>query len=198
MRNLETKEEIRKHAIKIRAEIGKEERRAAEKEITGRLIREGFYKNAGCIYCYASFRDEVGTTEIIEESLRQGKRVAAPRIVSRRGMEFFFIKSREDLRPGTWSIPEPAPWCARAPLPDEDTLVILPGTAFDPSGARIGYGGGFYDTYLGGNDRCVKAALAFEAQCVEKVPAKDHDVRVEYIITEKELIRCSKDYPETR
>ena len=58
--------------------------------------------------------------------------------------------------------------------------------------------GGFYDTYLDGNDRCVKAALAFDVQCVEKVPAEGHDVRAEYIITEKELIRCSQDYPETR
>ena len=99
---MKTKEEIRKCALKVRTEIGKAERRAAEKEIAERLIREDFYKNARCIYCYASFRDEAGTTEIIEESLKQGKRVAAPRVVGRRGMEFFFIKSRADLRPGTW------------------------------------------------------------------------------------------------
>ena len=194
---MKTKEEIRKCALKVRAEIGKAERRAADKEIAERLIREEFYKNARCIYCYASFRDEAGTTEIIEESLKQGKRVAAPRVVGRRGMEFFFIKSRADLRPGTWNIPEPGPWCAKAPLPDEETLVILPGAAFDRSGARIGYGGGFYDAYLDGNDRCIRAALAFDAQLVEKVPAEEHDVRAEYIITEKELIRCSQDYPET-
>lgn len=195
---METKEEIRNHILKIRSEIGKAERRAAAQEITERLIREDFYKNARFIYCYASFRDEVGTTGIIEESLRQGKRVAAPRVVGRRRMEFFFIKSRADLRPGTWNIPEPGPWCSKAPLPDEKTLVILPGAAFDRSGARIGYGGGFYDTYLDGNDRCVKAALAFDVQCVEKVPAEEHDVRAEYIITEKELIRCCQDYPEIR
>ena len=58
-------------------------------------------------------------------------------------------------------------------------------------------GGGFYDAYLDGNDRCIRAALAFDAQLVEKVPAEEHDVRAEYIITEKELIRCSQDYPET-
>ena len=195
---METKEEIRKRALEIRAEIGKAERRAAEQAVLERLTKEDFYKNARCIYCYASFRNEMGTTGIIEESLRQGKRVAVPRVVGRRGMEFFFIKSRADLRPGTWNIPEPGPWCAKAPLPDEESLVILPGAAFDRSGARIGYGGGFYDTYLKGNNRCRKAALAFDVQCVDKIPSEEHDIRADFIITEKELIICPQDYPETR
>lgn len=198
VRNMGTKEDIRKQILAVRAGISKAERRAAEAAIAERLMQTDFYKNARCIYCYASFRDEAGTAQIIEGSLRQGKRVAAPRVVGRRGMQFFFIKSRADLRPGAWNIPEPGPWCAKAPLPDEETLVILPGAAFDRSGARIGYGGGFYDTYLYGNGRCTKAALAFDAQCVEKIPAEAHDVRADYIITEKELIRCCQDYPETR
>ena len=198
VRNMGTKEDIRKQILAVRAGISKAERRAAEAAIAERLMQTDFYKNARCIYCYVSFRDEAGTAQIIEGSLRQGKRVAAPRVVGRRGMQFFFIKSRADLRPGAWNIPEPGPWCAKAPLPDEETLVILPGAAFDRSGARIGYGGGFYDTYLDGNGRCTKAALAFDAQCVEKVPAEAHDVRADYIITEKELIRCCQDYPETR
>lgn len=195
---METKEAIRKYALKIRADIGNAERRAAEQSIEKRLMEAPFYENARCIYCYASFRDEVGTSGIITESLKRGKKVAVPRVIGRRKMDFFFIRSRADLGPGTWNIPEPGPWCEKAPMPDEKTLVILPGAAFDRSGSRIGYGGGFYDTYLEGNDKCRKAALAFEAQCMEKIPAGRHDVRAEFIITEKELIICSLDYQETR
>ena len=191
---METKEEIRQYALKIRKGLKKAERSAAEQAVTERLLTDPVYKNARFIYCYASFRDEVGTSVIIEESLRQGKKVAAPRIAGRRRMEFFFIKSRADLRPGAWNIPEPGPWCAKAPLPDEKTLVILPGAAFDRSGTRIGYGGGFYDVYLEGNDKCRKAALAFDVQCMDKIPADEHDVRAEIIITEKELITCSQAY----
>ena len=57
--------------------------------------------------------------------------------------------------------------------------------------------GAAFTMHIDGNDRCIRAALAFDAQLVEKVPAEEHDVRAEYIITEKELIRCSQDYPET-
>ena len=87
---METKEEIRERALKSRAEIEKADRRAAERGILERLIQEDFYADARCVYCYSSFRDEVGTSGIIEESLKQGKRVAAPRVVGRRRMEFFF------------------------------------------------------------------------------------------------------------
>lgn len=197
-KSTETKADIRARALKLRAEIGQTERRKAEQEIKERLIGASFYEEAHCIYCYASFRDEVGTRAIIEESLKQGKKVAVPRVIGRRKMAFFFIKSMADLRPGAWSIPEPGPWCKKAPLPGSDTLVILPGAAFDRSGARVGYGGGFYDLYLAGNEECRRVALAFSVQCAGEIPKDVHDVCVEMIITEKELIRCSQDYPETR
>ncbi len=195
---METKEEIRKYALELRAGLQMPQRRAAERSITERLVEEPLYENARCIYCYASFRDEVDTSGIIRESLIREKKVAVPRVTGRRKMEFYFIKSMADLRPGTWNIPEPGPWCEKAPQPDEETLIILPGAAFDCSGARIGYGGGFYDAYLERNDKCRKAALAFDVQCMDKIPVDDHDIRAEIIITEKELITCSQDYPETR
>ncbi len=113
-------------------------------------------------------------------------------------MEFCLIKSLADLRPGFLSIPEPGPWCKKAAPPHEETLVILPGTAFDRRGGRIGYGGGYYDAYLEGKDRCRKAALAFHAQISENVPADSHDVRADIIVTEEEIIRCTQDCPETR
>lgn len=195
---METKEEIRKYALKLRAGIKKPQRAAAERAITERLMKEPLYENARCIYCYASFRDEVDTTDIIRETLIRGKKVAVPRVAGRRTMEFYFIESMADLSPGIWDIPEPGTWCEKAPQPDEETLVILPGAAFDCSGARIGYGGGFYDTYLEGNDKCRKAVLAFDVQCMDKIPADEHDIRTEIIITEKERIICSQDYPKTR
>ena len=72
--------------------------------IAKRLFNELFYRNARFIYCYASFKDEVCTGKIIEESLRQGKKVALPRVSGERKMEFFFINSPADLKPGFMGI----------------------------------------------------------------------------------------------
>lgn len=182
----------------MRSALGQEERCLAEVRMRDCLLSASFYEEAQDIYCYASFRDEADTCGIIEESLRRGKRVAVPKVTGKREMEFFFIDSMCRLHPGTWSIPEPGEGCVKAPRPGKHALVIVPGAAFDRSGRRIGYGGGYYDTYLEGNRECRIAALAFDVQCMAHVPSEEHDVRMEYIITEKELIVCSQDYPETR
>lgn len=198
MRNTETKKDIREKYRKIRQEIPEDQRKAAEEKITENLLSLPEYEEARFIYCYVSIDDEADTRRIIAESLRRGKKVAAPRVRGKQRMEFCLIKSLADLRPGFLSIQEPGPWCKKAAPPYEETLVILPGTAFDRRGGRIGYGGGYYDAYLEGKDRCRKAALAFHAQISENVPADSHDVRADIIVTEEEIIRCTQDCPETR
>ncbi len=187
------KDKIRKHFLKLRGEICEDMRKDADAKIARRLFETEMYRKAKSVYCYAAFRDEAGTAEIMEESLRRGKRVAAPRVTGRRRMEFFYIRVLSDLKPGTWSIPEPGPWCDPAPKPDAGALVIMPGAAFDRNGNRIGYGGGYYDTYLADCPSCRRAALAFSVQCAECLPADPHDIRPEFIITEKELIICPQD-----
>ncbi len=193
-----TKDRLRRQFLQIRKNIPEEARRQAERQIAQRLFETELYQTAGRIYCYAAFREEAGTGEILTESLRQGKPTAVPRVMGKRKMEFFYLRSMEDLRPGTWSIPEPGPWCTQAPKPDETCLVIMPGAAFDREGNRLGYGGGYYDTYLADCPQCLRAALAFAAQCTDHIPADPHDIRPDIIITEKELIKCFQDFRETR
>ena len=117
-------------------------RKDADARIAERLFNEPVYQDARFIYCYASFKDEADTLRIIEESLRRGKRVALPRVRGKRRMEFCFIKSPADLKPGFMGIKEPGPWCPKAPAPMAHTIVLMPGLAFDRSGGRTGYGGG--------------------------------------------------------
>lgn len=198
MRNTETKKDIREKYRKIRQEIPEDQRKAAEEKITENLLSLPEYEEARFIYCYVSIDDEADTRRIIAESLRRGKKVAAPRVRGKQRMEFCLIKSLADLRPGFLSIPEPGPWCKKAALPYEETLVILPGTAFDRRGGRIGYGGGYYDAYLTGHTRCIKAALAYSAQIADELPSEPEDVKVDMIITEKELILCQQDCREIR
>ena len=157
--------------------------------IAKRLFNELFYRNARFIYCYASFKDEVCTGKIIEESLRQGKKVALPRVSGER---------KTDLKPGFMGIKEPGQQCVKAPAPLEDTLILMPGVAFDRSGTRIGYGGGYYDTYLENHSVCMKSALAYSVQIAPEIPSAPTDIKADMIITEKELIVCSQDFREIR
>lgn len=198
MKSTETKEEIREKYRKIRAQIPSETRKHADSQIAERLFNRPEYRDARIIYCYMSFKDEADTASIIDESLRLGKQVALPRVTGKRKMEFFFISGQKDLVTGFMGIKEPAGYCLEASAPSEDALVLLPGLAFDRSGARLGYGGGFYDTYLAKHAGCKKAALAYSAQIAPEIPTESVDVKTDMIITEKELIICSQDFREIR
>lgn len=194
----QTKKEIREQYRRIREALPPEKRKSADEMIAKRLFDCAFYQNARFIYCYASLKDEAGTIMIIEEALRNGKRVALPRVRGKRRMEFCFIKSPADLKPGFMGIKEPGPWCPKAPAPFKESLVLTPGIAFDRNGTRAGYGGGYYDTYLEGHAECIKAALAYSVQIAPEIPAAPADIKVDMIVTEKELIICSQDFREIR
>lgn len=110
-------------------------------------------------------------------------RFAFPRCMPGRKLQFHHItEPATQMEPGAMGIPAPAP---HRPIIDarEFDIVIVPGVAFTRAGARLGYGGGYYDRYL---PRCTRAkilALAFPEQIVEHLATEAHDLRLPLIIT---------------
>ena len=178
---METKRDIRKMMTALRAAMSEKERAEAGRIIAARLFSSKVYEDAGTVCCYASFGSEVPTEEIIEESLRRGKCAAVPKVTGKQKMKFALIHSMADLKAGFHGIPEPESWCREIPK----------------CGNRIGYGGGYYDSYLKQAD-CIKVGVAFDFQCVEQIVPEVHDVPVDYIITEKEMITCRQACQEIR
>jgi len=100
------------------------------------------------------------------------------------------IKDISELSPGYMGIPEPSLSGERLVRLDDIELVIIPGSAFDCSGNRLGYGGGYYDILLSEGKRKVPViALAYEEQLVDLIPSEVHDVKVDIIVTDKQVIR---------
>ena len=95
----------------------------------------------------------------------------------------------EDIKAGFKGIPEPTT-DACVKIEDVD-IVIVPGVAFSADGARIGYGGGYYDrllTWIKGTVPIV--ALAYEEQIFDELPAEGHDIGMDSIITPERIISC--------
>lgn len=198
VKNLETKKEIRRISLEKRKGLPGRIRREYSHMITERVLCHPFFQCADMIFCYVAFREEVDTEEIIHTALEMGKTVAVPKVCGENQMEFYKIRSLKELMPGYQGIMEPQMWDQEHGKINEITpylvnaggktgkkaVMLLPGAAFDKAGNRIGYGGGFYDAYLQKYPCFYKIGLAFSVQCVEEIPAKSHDVRVDLIMTE--------------
>ncbi|MBX6422776.1 5-formyltetrahydrofolate cyclo-ligase [Thermosulfurimonas sp. F29] len=184
---MELKKQLRKEMLQKRSELSPEERENLSLSICHRFLKTELFERSRTILFFASFGTEVNLFPALGAALLQGKRVGLPRtVISRRTLFFHQIFTLGELVPGPYGILEPPP---ENPLisPDEVDLVLVPGLAFDRSGYRLGYGGGFYDRFLR-EIRAIKVAPAFSFQVVKNLPHEKHDLPVDFIITEREII----------
>jgi 5-formyltetrahydrofolate cyclo-ligase len=188
------KKEIRNKILAIRDQIPSAMRAQKDLRIQTSLFSLPEFLSAGSILLYASFRSEVATPVIIKESLAIGKRVLLPKVDAKNYLlKLYQIENIDELVPGYMGIPEPdLPDGKRASIDDAE-LAVIPGAAFDLSGNRLGYGGGYYDILLAsGRKRMPLVALSYEEQLVRAVPFEGHDVRVDVIITDERTVRINR------
>lgn len=182
------KEEFRKACVEERKAMPAEEKARAGEIIFEKLIDSKEYAEADKIFIYVSMKNEAPTTDIINRALADKKTVAVP--VSLKNREMFFVKINglDGLVKSKFGVYEPV--CERKDeiKPDKDTLLVVPGVAFDKEGRRMGYGGGYYDTYIEKFGIENTAALAFDIQVKGSIPYEDHDKVMKLIITEKRQI----------
>lgn len=176
---------------RLRAErIQMSERAVREKSlrIYRRLIDMPAYQLARRLACYVSIENEVDTITVIQKAIGSGKQVGVPVTREDGDMDFQAILGLSDLRPVQYGLREPVPNPKQVLLPHTIDLVLIPGIAFDRHGHRIGSGGGYYDRFLTRTD-AVRIGLSYGFQIIDRVPAEPHDVKMDWIITENEVIR---------
>ena len=170
----------------LRKEIREKKRAMTEQQIAdaSRRLGELFiasdaYKNAKTIYGYLPYNQEVRTVPMLEQAIKDGKRVAVPKVYGDE-MKFIYITDLSAVSKGYAGIPEPV---ADQPVADDPTaLVLMPGLAFDPQGHRIGYGGGFYDKFLAAEPDHPTLALCYDFQMLPKLETEEFDIPVDTVL----------------
>lgn len=182
------KNEIRKNILQARKKLSEEEREVFSRTISSKVTALFQYQNAEWIFCFIDAKGEIQTKYIIEDAWNQGKKVAVPRVCGKE-MLFYKITSYDELEPGVFGLLEPKTTCPVVePTNDAKTIVIMPGVAFGKTGNRIGYGGGYYDKYFARYPNVYKIAPVFSCQIISDVPHEEHDIKADFIVTEKESI----------
>jgi len=153
---------------------------------------------ADCFLAYASFRTELDTLPLLRWGWERGIAVLLPRCEPEdRSMTIYRVRGLDELAQGAYGLPEPVEAAERWASPERIDAVLVPGLAFDRSGGRLGYGGGYYDRY---REAATKDApgpssassrpspwmgLCFSEQVADsRLPAEAHDVRLNGLITE--------------
>ena len=191
----ERKRELRKHFRKVRKDLGEQGRAEIDAGIEAQLKALPEFAQAEVLLAYLDFGPEVRTRGIIQAAWDAGKVVALPWCVpGTHEMRWFRITSFDDLVRSKLGVEEPVPSSETEQLlgTGERMLALVPGLTFDAAGYRLGYGGGFYDTFLAKFDG-VSVGLVREAQVSEDLRAEGiidaHDLPVQLVVTEGRVVR---------
>lgn len=197
---MQAKSETRDRMLRARLALEAGDARARSLRIEANLLSLPWFARAGTIMFYAPYRGEVDVSGAIASALLSGKRVALPRIRRKRPVDeraapnagvmdaYLIANWPGDAVSGAYGILEPGSWCPPVEPPELE-LVVVPGVAFDRLGFRLGYGGGYYDRFLGQvRPGCPAVGVAFDLQVVPELPRGEHDRRVDAVVTESEII----------
>jgi len=185
MSDVQSKIELRKRLIDEIAALPTEYLSDSDEWLFLRVTSLKEFNAARNIMVYCSVEREPDTHMIAQAALSTGKTVAFPYCYRGGIMQARIVRDLSELKPSMLGIPAPSD---EAPMisPEELDLIIVPALAYDYSGYRVGYGGGYYDRYLSGV-RAYTVGIARERLMMEKLPKEKHDVPVKCVITESEI-----------
>ncbi len=181
-----------KEILNNRKNLDEENHRLFSEKICNKIRLINAYNQAENILFFYPYQNEVDIRSLVEEAFFNGKKVYFPRVMGETSMEFILVNSFQDLKEGYKGIKEPLGelYFHKTSI-TEKTCMIVPGSVFDLSGNRCGYGKGYYDRYLMDCfTKLTTIGVCFSLQILDKIPdVKDTDIPMDYVVNENQVIR---------
>ena len=136
-------------------------------------------------FVYLAKSSEAPTEKLIERLLASGKKVYCPRID---GKTMQAVAFGDDFTLSEFQTVEPVGDVYEG----EIDAVIAPLLAADRQGGRLGYGGGYYDRFFAEHPNALKIGYCFDFQLTKEVPTESTDIRLDIVVTDKQIIFCGK------
>ncbi len=187
MKDNSEKTSLRKLLLEKRDGTSFDLMKIASKSIQKKLKKIESFSNAQKIGAYYPIGSEMLTQDIMQEALSEGKEIFLPKVVGK-NIEFRKIQNFSNLEKGSFDIMEPRDECA---VNNKLDVILVPTVGISPKGVRLGYGFGFYDRFLAEN-KIDTISLTLEKQIIKNIPRSDHDVIINWIVTEDKIIDTSK------
>lgn len=161
--------------------------------VAERLLALPELAGAHVVLAYSATPEEIDPAHAVDALRALGKTLALPRVEAKGVLGLHLVAHGDELEAGPFAgIAQPLADSPRL-QPDVVDAVIVPGVAFDPSGRRLGYGGGFYDRLLPRlRGDCTRIGLAYDEQLVSELPVAEHDEHVDVIVTPTRVLRIRR------
>ena len=175
------KAELRAAYLSRRNAIPQQQREKWSAELCRRIEGLPVFKRAESLFLFCPTGSEVSLLPLVHTARERGLPVAFPRCLNETDMQFFLCPDLSRMKKGRMGILEP-PEDSVLVLPDENTLCLLPGLAFDREGFRLGYGKGYYDRYLARHSLMTLAPVFPDCLCPDPLPREAFDLPADRIL----------------
>lgn len=179
MDKIQAKQLLRKYMSEERDKMSQQFRNEYSDMICQRawdLIAE---KKARVIHSYLPMGMEVNLLPLLRRALDEGLTVVVPKTLKKRQLQNLILTNLKQMEPGIFGTYHPKNAVEYTGGYD---LIIVAGLAFDRQGYRVGYGGGYYDTFLATHPNAIKMGVCYPFQKLVEVPVEAHDVKLDLVI----------------
>lgn len=176
---IEQKQALRNFMLKQRLNLSAEIKKASDSLICKYLEDKIIDINAKVVHSYIPMGAEIDIKPLLENLIKKGITIVTPKTLPKPIMENRILTSFDDLEKGVFGTRHPASPVAYTGGFD---FIIIPGLAFDKNNFRLGYGGGYYDTFLAQQPKAFKQGVFYSFQEVPEVPCEVHDIKLDDIL----------------
>lgn len=175
----EQKLALRNFMLKRRLDFDKSARQDYDRWICSTLEKKIVELKAKTVHAYIPMGAEINIQPLLERLINQGITVVTPKTLQKPNMENRVLTSFDDLEKGVFGTSHPA-----TPIEyiGDFDFIIIPGLAYDSNNYRLGYGGGYYDTFLVKHPKAYKQGIFYPFQLVPEVPTEEHDIQLDDIL----------------
>ena len=173
------KKHLRQVMLERRNNMPRKERNLLAEKICEELWKLILEKDVQVIHSYLTMGSEVNVLPLLQKALDKGLMVVVPKTLKKRQMQNLILTDLKNMEEGVFNTYHPKDAFEYTGQYD---LIIVAGLAFGNDGFRVGYGGGYYDTFLASQEAAMKIGICYPFQIMERVPVEAHDIQLNQVI----------------